>query len=277
VIFTYYMDEADTHGPSPTVIMAGFLGHAYQWNQFEKKLARLQDREGFRIFHAKDFKARRNEFAGWSDEKCDRLVLDITKLTLKLTQGIATALTRERYLNEYRTSPIPKKLNLDSQYGVCFRSCLGHLLHLMQERGDRDRLHVVLERGHPNANDCERIFNDIKRRWARAGNHVLGGFALENKNDCMPLMVADFLAAATSLLRAGLNTGKIGPNDYKLPPTDKQLAYKGATTLVDLAPNALQNLKLAFEAERRQGAEEWRARKAAKMASSSIASGGLPS
>jgi hypothetical protein len=28
VIFTAYLDEADTHGPAPTVILAGFLGTA---------------------------------------------------------------------------------------------------------------------------------------------------------------------------------------------------------------------------------------------------------
>jgi 8-oxo-dGTP pyrophosphatase MutT (NUDIX family) len=30
MIFTAYFDEADTHGPSPTVIMAGVVGHAYR-------------------------------------------------------------------------------------------------------------------------------------------------------------------------------------------------------------------------------------------------------
>ena len=65
MIFTAYFDEADTHGPAPTVIMAGYIGHAYQWRRFEQKLARLQARDGFRIFHAKDFKARVGEFSGW--------------------------------------------------------------------------------------------------------------------------------------------------------------------------------------------------------------------
>ena len=52
VIFTSYFDETDTDGPSPTVIMAGYVGHAYQWRRFEKKLAGIQGRYGFKIFHA---------------------------------------------------------------------------------------------------------------------------------------------------------------------------------------------------------------------------------
>ena len=47
VIFTAYFDEADTHGPSPDIIMAGFLGHAFQWRRFQKKLAKIQRKENF--------------------------------------------------------------------------------------------------------------------------------------------------------------------------------------------------------------------------------------
>jgi hypothetical protein len=46
VIFTAHFDEADTHGPEPTIIMAAFLGHAYQWRRFEMKLGRLQSKHG---------------------------------------------------------------------------------------------------------------------------------------------------------------------------------------------------------------------------------------
>jgi hypothetical protein len=39
LLYTAYFDEADTHGPSPTVIMACFLGHARQWELFGRRLA----------------------------------------------------------------------------------------------------------------------------------------------------------------------------------------------------------------------------------------------
>ena len=34
MLYTGYFDEADTHGPSPTIIMAGFLGTAREWQLF---------------------------------------------------------------------------------------------------------------------------------------------------------------------------------------------------------------------------------------------------
>ena len=114
MIFTAYFDETDAHGPSPDMILAGFLGHAFQGRRFEKELAKIQARENFSIFHAKEFKARSGEFSQWSDDKCNRLIAKLTDLVrLTLTEGLAVSLSRERYLAEYRAPPIPKKMKLD--------------------------------------------------------------------------------------------------------------------------------------------------------------------
>jgi hypothetical protein len=40
VLYTAYFDEADTHGPAPTIIMAGFLGLRAQWELFRRRLRR---------------------------------------------------------------------------------------------------------------------------------------------------------------------------------------------------------------------------------------------
>ena len=49
MIFTAYFDESDTHGPSPTVVVAGFFGHAYQWRRFNKRLSEIRARDGFGV------------------------------------------------------------------------------------------------------------------------------------------------------------------------------------------------------------------------------------
>jgi hypothetical protein len=208
--YTVYLDEADTHGATPTVIMAGYLGHDYQWGRFDKKLARLQAQYGFQLFHAKEFDAKKGEFAGWSDAKCVALVTELGELArANLTEGLAIALEYDRYVNEYRTPPIPKKMNLDSQYGVCFRCCLGRLFDVMEERDHRDILDVVIESGHRNAGDCQRIFQDLKRRFERIGVHSLGTFDVASKAATPRLMIADFLASAHSKLRAARARGLV--------------------------------------------------------------------
>jgi hypothetical protein len=136
VLYTAYFDEADTHGPEPTVIMASFLGTARQWELFGRRLHGLQHRNGFTIFHATEFKNKTGEFAGWSDWKCLDLVHDLTVLVRdNLTEGVTIHLERLRYEEEYRKPPIPKRMSLDSQYGVCFRACMAHLIAIVLRDG----------------------------------------------------------------------------------------------------------------------------------------------
>ena len=263
MIFTSYFDEADTHGPSPTIIMAGFLGHAYQWERFDKKIRRLQERYGFTIFHAADFKSKSGEFSGWSDEKkCMRLISDLTDLVRNgLTEGLAVSLERERYLSEYRAPPIPKKMNLDSQYGVCFRACLAHLIDRMEERGFRDKMNVVIERGHKNVEDCRRIFNDIKDKYQRIGSNLLGSFTTEGKTDCLPLMLGDFLAASYSMMRTSEPSLSLAETINQMPAANPK---EGLLTFLELRPEALKNLKINFEKFRQLEIEEWRRRRDGK-------------
>jgi hypothetical protein len=145
LLFTAYFDETDTHGPAPTIIMGAFLGTARQWQIFGRRLRVIQREYEFKIFHATDFKARSGEFSGWPIPKCIALLETLVTLVRdELTEGIVVHLEHERFVNEYRSPPIPKKMNLDSQYGVCFRACMAHLLHILSRDGKRHRLHVPI-------------------------------------------------------------------------------------------------------------------------------------
>jgi hypothetical protein len=266
VNFTAYFDEADTHGPAPTVILAAHIGHAYQWRQFEKKLGRIQQRYGFSIFHIKDFKARAGEFRGWPEDKCAALIAALTSLIRnELTSGLTVALEHGRYINEYRAPPIPKKMNLDSQLGVCFRACMSNLLDVLEARGYRDTLNIVMERGHKNVFDCERIFNELKGYFRLGGANFLREFTVASKESCAPLMVADLLAATNSMMRARLAEGALDLTSLVANP-----ARKGAKlSFLELRPEALVGLKVGFEKMRQRKIELWREQKLAKKTSSS--------
>jgi hypothetical protein len=203
VIYTACLDESDTHGPSPTVIMACFLANARQWTLFKRRLRALQKSYGFTVFHATEFRNKTDEFFGWSDTKCLRLVSDLTELVRdNLTEGVTVHLERQRYLDEYRKSPVPKKMNLDSQYGVCFRACMAHLIAITLSHGTRHRLNVVIEAGHANVGDTKRIFKDMKRQVKNLfGVDLLGTHEIEKKEKAAPLMLSDFLAYSYSQMR----------------------------------------------------------------------------
>lgn len=270
VIFTAYFDEADTHGPKPTVILSAYLGHAYQWRRFETKLARIQNAYGFKIFHAKDYKACQGEFKGWPDSKRAALIRDLTTLVqYNVEEGISIFLEYDRYMNEYRAPPIPRKMNLDSQYGVCFRGCFGRILEVLEARGNKDRINIVMERGHTNVWDCERIFNDMKVRLARDGFHLLGDFTVSRKEESNPLMVADMLASAHSMLRTALKRGDLTPDQIRVAPNTQ----KGRLVMLELREDALIGLKAGFEEYRRIQAQQWHQRKQARESASAPSSG----
>jgi hypothetical protein len=122
----------------------------------------------------------------------------------------------------------------------------------------------VIEHGHPNVWDCERIFNDIKGRLLRRRIDVLGTFAVERKDTCPPLMLSDFLAAFYSKHRADVALGAPHYKDITAAPP----ANQGALTFLELGRNSLQDIKTNHERERQRCIEEWRKKRAARKASS---------
>jgi hypothetical protein len=270
VLYTAYFDEADTHGPSPTIIMGGCVGTAPQWQIFGRRLRGLQRRDGFKVVHVNEFKAKTGEFSGWSDAKCKKLVEDLTTLVRDhLTEGLTVHLERDRYLSEYRTPPIPKKMNLDSQYGVCFRACMRQVLAIVMEDGKNHRLDVVIEDGHSNVNDCVRICDDLKRRLRqRRGIDLLGRITVAKKQQAPLLMTADFLASTYSMMRASKAAGGL---DYANEAPEAPKGQAGLTFL-ELLPDALSRLKEDFDADRQEAAAAWRAR---RQAAKTVRSGGV--
>lgn len=269
VIFTAYFDEADTHGEAPTVILSAHVGHAFQWRRFNDKLDKIRRKYGFNIFHAKDFKSRSGEFSRWSEQKQRALIDDLTDLVTKtLTEGLTVFLEHSRYVNEYRAPPIPKKMNLDSQLGVCFRACMAHIIRIMEHNGYRDRINIVMERGHRNVFDCERIFNELRDVYRLAGKDFIGTFTVASKMDCAPLMVSDLLASAHSMVRAAVGRGDLDLRQFFATPEKKgaKLAF------LELAPDSLAGLKRGFEELRQQKINHWREMKVRRPASDHLKS-----
>jgi len=261
LLYTAYFDESDTHGLSPNVIMACFLGNLRQWELFGRRLRNLQRRDGFRIFHATEFRNKSGEFAGWSDKKCSNLVHDLTVLVRDtLTEGVTVCLERDRYIDEYRKPPVPRKMTLDSQYGVCFRACMAQLIAIVMADGNRHKLNVVIEDGHTNVGDTERIFNDLRVQVRRRfGVDLLGTHRVAKKEGAAALMVSDFLAYSYLLMRSSKESGS---GDYaEIAPIPRK--REAGLTFLDLLPDALMRLKEKFEQDRREAADAWRARREA--------------
>jgi len=75
---------------------------------------------------------------------------------------------------------------------MCFRACMQHLINVIVANNAHHKMHVVIEGGHANVYDAERIFNDIKTILKRRDIDLLGTFTVAKKEEAPPLMVADF-------------------------------------------------------------------------------------
>lgn len=265
VIFTSYFDEADSHGGANSLTMGAFLGSAKEWELFGRRLRGLQKDYGFKIFHATEFKHKNGEFRGWSDEKCSRLVNDLTVAVRdELTEGIVISLSREQYLTQYKNLPFPKKMQPDSQWGLCFRACMAQIAQTVASLKGTHKIRAVVEEGHPNAGASKVIFKDQKKALEDNGRALYDSVTIAAKKDCEPLMVADFLAHTFKMFDDNRRLAGKGYADL----TDAQPRKRDAgLTLLHFPPTTLQGLKDEFERKHKERQENHLKRREAWLAS----------
>jgi len=245
VILTAYLDESGTHDGSPVTIMGGVLANARQWEAFEREFSRIKSKHGFKIFHTKKFKKRNGDFSGWSNERCLALIEDLAKVTCSaFTEGVAVTVDNAKYESDYKAGEKPRKLRLDSAYGLCFRQCLFFFVLEGEKRQYKKRfpkLHFVLESGHPNAGDALRIFNEVKKDLQRVDCDMLGDIIFSDKDQCDPLMMADFLAHSTFTSEVRVRDGQPGLiRDRPVPRGETGVTH------LEFGPAGLANLKAAL-------------------------------
>jgi hypothetical protein len=108
----------------------------------------------------------RDEFKGWTRQRKHTFTQQAASLALKnLEFGFAITLPDRAYQEYYVAGYRPKEIPLDSSYGLCFRYCLSLIPGFAKDAfGDRElRIKFILESGHKNAGDAERIFRIVKK------------------------------------------------------------------------------------------------------------------
>lgn len=253
VIITAYLDESGTHDGSPITVMGGVLANALQWERFEREFRRAKKKHGFRIFHTKKFKKKTGDFAGWSTFQCLRLIHELGEISSRAFMGAATmTLDNATYEKDYKAGDAPRKLRLDSKYGLCFRQCLIFFVLegvKREHRGKLPKLNFVLESGHANAGDAVRIFDEVKKELKSIDCDLLGEISFADKDESDPLMMADFISHSTytSMVRAR-STGVSTLYPRPVP--------RGATAVdhLEFKPGGLANIKaeLADKIRKRQ-------------------------
>jgi hypothetical protein len=200
-LVTAFLDESGTHGEiSKSTVMAGFVGGIPHWEHFERRwkdILSAYPEAG--IVHGKQLIPRRHPFKQWSNEKyysyC-RCILQAMKETR--IEGVICAITnREHREARQRIRTLYPKLRTDSAYGMCFRACMVKLASTVRHRLPGQRVSFVVESGHKNRGDADRIFHHTRDRGLSRFLYPLGTFMPAAKENYGALQAADLIAYAT--------------------------------------------------------------------------------
>lgn len=198
VSITTYLDESGTHNSSPFVIMGGVVGRSAQWVDYNKKWDRLLKKNLLTYFHSRKLRATSGEFASWSEQSKRLLIRDIDKLQNRNTLfRFVTVVRKDEFQQFYKGGERPKKLQLDSIYGLCFRLSLSFAVELVERSFGLigQEINFIVEAGHHNAGSCQTIFNQIKKHVPELSD-VLGACTVEDKRKLPGLQGADAVSYA---------------------------------------------------------------------------------
>jgi hypothetical protein len=204
---TAYFDESGTHDDSTATVMAGVMANALQWERFESAFSGLRQKYDFQVLHTRKFKRRAGDFKGWSPLRQLALMTNLAEIAdTAFSECVTVSLDNADYEANYKGGDKPRRLRIESKYGLCFKNCLiFFILESLKPKyfhgGRPPKLHFILERGHKNWNEVRDIFNATKKEVQGYGADLLGDITFADKADCAPLMMADFLAHAIYLNR----------------------------------------------------------------------------
>ena len=262
--FTCYLDESGTHAGSPLTIMGGVLASEAEWEQVDTSLQEIRVRYGFTNFHGTEFKGRSGEFKDWDAGKSLCLVIELVKLSCEVSTSMTIAhLLMSDYQEHYRTNAAGR---IETAYGMVFRMCLVSFLEDLDKTvpgKNKPVIDVVIENGHRNAGDAERVFLELRDTVkAKFGVDRLGTFSRATKADSTRLMLADFISYTDYMAHTRDQT--IDPElQAGLEPVIASLRQSGKAlqSRVFLTPETLQQLAGLLKEQRTLRAEH--ARKAA--------------
>jgi hypothetical protein len=177
--------------------MAGYIGFAPGWADFEKAAAEIYSNYGIgEVFHARDFHASDNVFRGWSRIKKQTYAREICDAA-KTAHAIEIGLTMSVLKSAYKQRKIETGLDRTmSPYGYCFGVIMNHLLvdEVLEKILGQNGVDIsfIIEGGNKNDNNILNVFNAVRRKYKL--ENKLKSISFMDKESSKALQLADFFA-----------------------------------------------------------------------------------
>jgi hypothetical protein len=143
------------------------LATADKWKEFDKEWSNLLRRSGIQYSHAHTMLQRKPPFRDLTQSDLNHFFLQIEKVINKyLGVGFVAMLKAADYNKFYKDGKRPKKLPLDTQYGVLFRATVSFLLGVLEyeykDKAEETTVGFVLEDGAAQKGDAQRLYDCFK-------------------------------------------------------------------------------------------------------------------
>jgi hypothetical protein len=182
-----YLDDSG-EAKEPVITCAGYLSLAENWKTFEQFGRKAFDQLGLRYLHAVDLHHRRGFFKDWNSQQTNEFARDLYRLLKPdVGMGFEFSVLKSRFNKVVRKGG-------GSAFGFCFKGILDRIL-----KNDRvttvlaepeANLSFVVEAGHPNNAEVASVFDLLKKTTELP----LGTIEFKNKESCIALNMADFMA-----------------------------------------------------------------------------------
>jgi hypothetical protein len=257
MIVKAYIDEAGTHGSAPHMTMGALVGRINQWVHFNREWEKMLRQNGIEYFHTKKWKDSDGPFKGWNRANKAALIVRASDILRDTTSfGVSVKVRQQDYEENYKLGERPKKIPLDTMYGLCFRYLADFITNMAARtfEGEDVENSFILESGHKNAGDAIRIFNQLKNGADNPG--IFRSIIFEGKKNQYGVQGADLVSHTTFLAEredeSELDLTEF-PEGGNLADAQNLLKRNGPIFRGVLSPEALRMIKaskLAWEKER---------------------------
>jgi hypothetical protein len=258
VIIDAYMDESGTHGASPMMTIGGLVGRLSQWAYFDRRWAKMLKKRGIPYFHSKSLMDTQRPFRGWTLNQKSDLIIRAGDIQKKHTMfGFSIRLSRSDYEQCYKSGERPKKIPLDTMYGLCFRYVAVWLPSIIEvSLGTNEfEINFIMEAGHKNAGDALRVFKQINKDAEKPT--IFRSLTFEDKKSLYGLQGADYVAHTTWLVEnePNIETDHLTdfPKNGTVQDAQKILGRKSPVFRGAFVPDLLREIKantMAWDAKR---------------------------
>jgi hypothetical protein len=134
-------------------------------------------------------------FVGWGRDRKAKLVEKCGDIQQRATEfSFSTMLRYDEYLEHYKNAERPRKIQLDTMYGLCFRYCAIQIADLLKKtfKDKKLTLTFICEDGAKNFGQAKKIFDELKRE--EPFKDVFGPISTGGKKEHAGLQGADYVS-----------------------------------------------------------------------------------